>query len=116
MFVVWLPVVVTDVAPPTKRVLGLLKDTRVTQFWDERRLTSAAIFKAVAENRKWMKPGAPELSWGHKVVWDFVAVFPEGVRWEELIPPPDFYGFPVVEAIDGLEKRLIADASIASDP
>lgn len=30
---------------------------------------------------------------------------------EELIPPPDFHGFPVVEAVDGLEKRLNAGAS-----
>ena len=64
VLIVWLPVVATDVAPPTKRVLGRLKDTRATQFWDEKRLTSDAIFQAVAENPKWMKPGETELCWG----------------------------------------------------
>ena len=111
VLVVWLPVVKSDIAPPAKGVLGRLKDTRATQFWDEKRLTSDAIFQAVAENPKWMKPGETELCWGQKVVWDFVAVFPEGVRWEKRIPAPDFYGFPVVEAVDGLEKRLSAGGS-----
>ena len=108
VLVVWLPVVKTDIAPPTKRVLGFLKDARVTQFWDEGRLTSKAMLAAAGENPKWTKPEDRELCWGQGVVWDFVAVFPEGARWEKQVPAPDFYGFPVVEAIEGLEKRLEA--------
>ena len=33
---------------------------------------------------------------------------PAGARWDVQIPPPDFSGFPVVESIEGLEKRLDA--------
>jgi hypothetical protein len=108
---VWLPVVATDIAPPTKRVLARLSDARVKQFWDPKHYLSDAIKSASAADPKWVRPEDRELYGGDDVVWDFVAVFPIGARWEKMIPPPDFYGFPVVEAIDGLEKRLSAGGS-----
>ena len=46
---VWLPVLPSDIAPPTKSVLALLHDTRVTQYWDEDRLLSKHI-RATVEN------------------------------------------------------------------
>ncbi|MBL8113473.1 MAG: hypothetical protein JNK60_11345 [Acidobacteria bacterium] len=108
VLVVWLPVIPTDIAPPTKGVLARLHDSRATQFWDVGRLTSKTIRSAVEKNPQWVKPEDQDLCWGQGVVWDFVAVFPEGARWDELPPPPDFYGYPVVESIEGLQKRLDA--------
>src|SRR5437899_1082290 len=85
---VWLPVIPTDVSAPTKGVLARLHDSRATQYWDAGRLTSKTIRGAVEENPKWVKPEDRDLCWGQGVVWDFVAVFPEGARWDERIPPP----------------------------
>jgi hypothetical protein len=108
VLVVWLPVLKSDVAPPTKGVLARLHDSRATQFWDEGRLTSKTIRSTVEKNPRWVKPEDQDLCWGQGIVWDFVAVFPEGARWDEQIPPPDFYGYPVVHSIEGLAKRLDA--------
>ena len=105
---VWLPVIPSDVAPPTKNGLARLHDARVTQYWDGDRLLSKHIRATVEKNPKWVKPGDEDLCWGQGVVWDFVGVFPAGARWDRHLPPPDFYGFPVVESIEGLEKRLDA--------
>jgi len=40
------------------------------------------------------------------IVWDTVAVFPEGVRWNQEFPVPTYYGFPVVDAAPGLRSAL----------
>lgn len=108
VLVVWLPVVPTDIAPPTTGVLARLHDSRATQFWDEGRLTSKTIRSTVEKSPTWVKPEDQDLCWGQGVVWDFVAVFPAGARWDEQLPRPDFYGYPVVRSMDGLEKRLKA--------
>jgi hypothetical protein len=106
VLVVWLPVGVRDVAPPTKGVLARLKDSRAAQFWDGGRLTSAAFRRSVAADPLWTKLGDPEHFWSRRVAYDVVAIFPQGSRWETLVPAPDYYAYPLVDGIDELEKRL----------
>jgi hypothetical protein len=35
-----------------------------------------------------------------------VAAFPPGVRWEERFPLPEEFGYPVIAAIDLVERHL----------
>lgn len=104
MFVVWEPVIATDVAPPTTGTLKRIHDRRVVQFWDHDRVLSADIVNSVlaAPDRY----GLADQVYADSIVWDAVALFPPGVRWELDFPVPTFYGFPVVEAAAGLSDSL----------
>jgi hypothetical protein len=106
VLVVWMPVVATDIAPPTRRVMALLSDSRVRQFWDERHLVSKSFIRAATVSPGWLKPEDRELREGDRVVWDFVALFFPGSRWDESLPSPEFYGYPVVDAVAELGKHL----------
>ena len=96
VLVVWEPVIVTDRYPPTTRVLSRISDRRASQFWDQGRLLSGAIAKAER-----LEPDA--------IVWDFVAIYPAGVLWQDEFPAGAFVAAPVVDAVDGLRQRLRAE-------
>lgn len=102
--VVWEPVLKTDVAAPVTRVLRLIDDPRVTQYWDPSRVVSADIVRAVnaGPTRYGLQEALPE----DYIAWDVVAVFGRAAHWERDLPPPAYYGGPVVESIDGTRKAL----------
>ena len=104
VFVVWEPVIATDLAPPTTGAMARLSDRRVAQYWDHRRVLSADIVRALLAD-----PGRyaleEEVDAG-TIVWDTVALFPEDARWERDLPVPAFYGAPVAEAAPGLAAAL----------
>ena len=108
VMVVWEPVLVTDIAPPSTAVLGHIADTRAAQFWDGGLRLSKVVRRMALEESEHLRD-AGEIA-DARVVWDVVAVFPPGVRWEEDFPPPADYGFPVYRSI-GLVERFLADAS-----
>jgi hypothetical protein len=93
-FVVWEPVIWSDLAPPLTGVLGRVSDRRAAQIWDRELLVSAEVRRAI---------GADE---DVSVVWDCVAVYPPGTRWDDRLPAPVFIDCPVVEAIDEVGRRL----------
>ena len=102
--VVWEPVLITDVAPPATRVLALIDDRRVTQYWDPARLVSADIVRAVnADPARYEFQEALPTGF---IAWDVVAVFEQSARWERDLPPPAYYGGPVVEAIAGAREAV----------
>lgn len=108
VLVVWETVASTLVAPaaktpPTSRVLGRIQDPRAAQFWDPAQLTSSAIKAAASRDPAWRRTGYGQ---GEGVIWDTVAVFPAGVRWNEGIPVPDFIGSTVIRASEELKSRL----------
>jgi len=104
VLVVWEPVIATDVAPPTTGTLARIHDRRAVQYWDHDRALSADIVQSVmaAPSRYDL---ADEL-FADSIVWDTVAVFPPGVRWDGDFPVPTYYGFPVVDAAPGLGEAL----------
>jgi hypothetical protein len=91
--VVWEPVIVSDIAPPTTPVLALVPDTRTRQVWDASHVVSTTIRKSQGED-----PG--------NVVWDWIALFPPGVRWDDAFPRPAFEGGEVVRVIGQVEEQL----------
>lgn len=97
VFVVWEPVLFTDWHAPGAGAVGRVPDIRVKQFWDKPRTLSRAI--------------RPD-----HIVWDYVALFPPGVRWDAAFPAPQFSGAPVVRVIDDFRRQLFigrADAAAA---
>ena len=104
VFAVWEPVLWTDAAPPTTSVLSRLRDPRAVQYWDPERALSREILRQARFDPALSRAlgEVPE----DAVVWDFVAVFPPGARWDGRFPKPGAYGFPVVEAIGDVERHL----------
>jgi hypothetical protein len=95
--VVWEPVLPSDLGPPTSAVVARVPDPCAAQFWDRERVVSAALAGAhVAEKN-------------HRfdVVWDWVGVYPPGVRWNRSPPRPTYQGEPVVRAMEGVRQRLV---------
>ena len=93
VFVVWEPVLATDWAPPNGSAQARTGDPRVEQFWDRARSLSTAI-RAAGDERVF---GQRRLK--GETVWDYVAVFPPGVRWEARFPVPAYAGAPVLDII-----------------
>jgi hypothetical protein len=104
VFVVWEPVIVSDVAPPINRVLSRIPDPRVTQYYDKARLLSNLLVKTAREQKDFLLHGE-ELD-RDTIIWDCVFAFPPGGRWEKDPPRPSFSGCTVVEAADALRAAL----------
>lgn len=104
VFVVWEPVITTDIAPPTSGTLARIHDGRARQFWDEELMLSTHILRSVLANPERYRL-AEDLD-EDSVVWDTVALFPPGARWDDAFPVPAFYGYPVVDSVTGLATAL----------
>ena len=104
VLVVWEPVLLTDVAAPRSSTLSLISDVRAAQFWDEDLALSNEILRVARED----PAGRPLLAEAEPggVVWDFIALYPPGVRWEGSPPEPALAGATVIEAIGGVESHL----------
>lgn len=104
MLVVWEPVIMSDIAPPTTRTLARIADPRAVQFWDNERLISQEILRAssVAPDGAGMGSGSDD----GEIVWDYVAIHPAGGTWEDVPPAPEFEGGTVLDVIDEVRRHL----------
>ena len=89
-FVIWEPVLATDLTAPSTITLRRLNDPRVAQYWDRNRVLSHVM-------------GERDRS---SVVWDYIAVYKPGQLWTDAPPQPEFQGRPVVYFIEGTRKAL----------
>lgn len=101
VFVVWEPILITDLAPPLSTVLQRIPDLRARQFWDPGHVLSAQM-------KKDARPPQPvqdccERS-GH--LWDLAAVYPPGATWSDGMPPATIFNGPVVDLTDPLTTAL----------
>src|SRR4051812_45590284 len=90
-FVVWEPVLPTDIGPPSTADLARCSDARARQFWDPDGSTSRAIDPARGEHHK---------------VWDWVGVIPPGAKWAERVPGRSFEDGPVDLVREKLQAAL----------
>lgn len=104
VYVVWQPVLKTDIAPPLSRVMGLIPDPRAAQFWDPGRALSAEIVRNV--NAEPGRFGFDEPLPADFVVWDAVAVFDRAAVWDRSFPAPAYHGGPVAEVIGDTRLAL----------
>lgn len=94
VFVIWEPVLPSDLAAPSTMTLQRISDIRASQYWDKEHLVSKSIGETDG------------------VVWDYVAVYPRGKLWEQSPPEPTFSNAPVIHAIDDTReavKKLLAE-------
>jgi hypothetical protein len=101
-FVVWSPVLKTDIAPPGPDVLAQIADERAEQFWDPKRLVPDQVSAGAAVGIKAFRIFYRK----RRTPYDLVAVYRPATRWEETIPAPIYCGNPVVSSIDKLRVTL----------
>ena len=92
VFVIWEPVLPTDLTAPSTITLRRIHDLRVMQYWDRNRVLSHAM----GEHDR------------PSVVWDYIAVYKPEQIWTDAPPQPEFTGRPVVRFIEGTRKALEA--------
>ena len=92
VFLVWEPVLATDLTAPSTITLRRVHDPRVKQYWDSNRVLSHAMGE---HDRR-------------SVVWDYVAVYKPEQMWRDVPPQPEFTGRPVVRFIEGVRQTLQA--------
>ena len=107
MFVVWEPILLTDLQPPSSRELARVADPRAAQFWDKDRLVSRAISSAIVRNeRNNMLVRGQSYRMKGETLWDTVAVYKTNLQWGESGPLPAYSGGPVVDVASELRKAL----------
>jgi hypothetical protein len=109
VLVVWEPVLKTDVAAPMSRVLRLLDDKRVAQYWDPTHVISKDLVRSVNDDPA--RYGRRDALPPEFVAWDVVAVFADSARWDRNVPVPSYYGGPVVNVINETRKALAEQLS-----
>ncbi len=90
VFVIWEPVLATDLSAPSTVALRRIHDLRVKQYWDSKRVLSHAM----GEHDR------------PSVVWDYIAVYKPEQTWTDAPPRPEFTGRPVVRSIEGTRRAL----------
>jgi hypothetical protein len=102
VFVVWQPMLATDVAPPVTAVLRRVGDGRARQYWDPNHL----LAKQLAADARQPQP-EPECCERSGILWDLAAVYPVGSRWEERLPPATFFNGPVADVADAIGAAVL---------
>ena len=98
VFVVWEPVLATDLAAPSTTALARIPDARAVQYWDRKR----ALSHLLGEHNRLT------------VVWDYIAVYAPGTQWQDAPPKPVYSDHPVRDVIGGAKEsiqRLLASGA-----
>jgi hypothetical protein len=90
VFVIWEPVLPTDLGAPSTATLRRASDPRVSQYWDKEHIISRLL-------------GEQDRS---SVVWDYVAVYQPRRLWNSAPPEPVYSNVPVVRSINGAQDTI----------
>ena len=90
VFVIWEPVLPTDLAAPSTMTLKRISDMRASQYWDKEHLISKSLGERDSDS----------------VVWDYVAVYQPGELWDQAPPEPVYSNVPVIRGIDGTREAI----------
>jgi hypothetical protein len=101
VFVVWEPILPTDLAPPITSVLSRMPDLRVQQYWDPGHLLAGQM----AADRRAPQP-EPECCNRSGILWDLAAVYAPGVTWTERMPTALLFTGPVVDVADAVAAAI----------
>jgi len=90
VYVIWEPVLPSDLFAPSTSSLKRISDARVAQYWDRPRLVSHSMGETDHNS----------------IVWDYVAVYEPGKLWDNAPPEAAYSGNPVVDAIDDTRAAI----------
>jgi len=96
VFVIWERVLFTDWLTPNTKTLARIWDPRAVQYWDRGRALSEYM-KATHSGDKSELPD---------IIWDVVAIYPKGARWETSLPADTYFDGPVVDVMTEFRKQL----------
>ena len=101
MFAVWEPILASDFMAPTTGALRRISDSRARHYWDEDHVL-AKVMKRDA------RPPQPkeECCENDGVLWDLVAIYPPGARWEARMPPAMMFDGPVYRLTEKINAAL----------
>jgi hypothetical protein len=98
--VVWEPILPTDWYRPTRKTLKRVSDARAAQFWDKDHLIATAVKQQLLQ----FHGSNPKCCEDNGHLWDMVAAYPPGVKWDEA--PPVFDDGPVYRIAPTLEQKI----------
>lgn len=112
LVVIWEPVIISDRHPPGRSVTQPIATLTAQRFWDGDLLASKSVVRTALKHPERLPEGMHvDESF---IVWDVVALWPPGARWENDMPLPEWFGSTVVDAEAELATRLSALAGSAS--
>ena len=98
VFVIWEPVLPSDLFAPSTASLNRISDPRVSQYWDKPRGVSRSMGETDHDS----------------IVWDIVAVYSPGKLWEQVPPEPAYSGGPVVDVINETKTAINRELQAAT--
>lgn len=106
VLVVWEPILPTDWGRPTTWVLSRISDRRAMQFWDKDHLVAKEL-------RRHLGKMHPSCCSSAGILWDIVAVYPQGAKWGAV---PAFIDGPVVDAAAEARTQIAVVAKTGEQP
>ena len=91
VLVVWEPILPSDWSRPTRPVMARIPDSRVIQFWDMDHLIAEELSRQLRTKQ-------PTCCRRSGTLWDLVALYPNGTKWNESEP---FYVDGPVYKVEG---------------
>jgi hypothetical protein len=89
---------------------ALLTDTRVIHFWDEQRISGMQYLSHVPSLVGLRASGTLQPT--ADALWDAFFLYPSGATWQDPVPLPASWGYPIMATHDDLlqsVERLLAD-------
>jgi hypothetical protein len=108
LLAVWEPIAADD-PPPTPNLIANLPDPRVRQLWDPAHLMSDEMRASEVAH-----PGSPRQARTRTdnadagIMYDTVALFAPGARWEATLPAPDYLEVGLAAIIVDVREKLLA--------
>jgi hypothetical protein len=100
VFVIWEPVLPSDLFSPSTYTLNRISDPRVSQYWDKPRLVSHSMGETDHNS----------------IVWDYVAIYEPEKLWDKAPPEPAYSGNPVVDVIEETRTAIQQQLNRPSNP
>ena len=106
LVVIWEPVILSDRRPPGRSVTQPIATLPAQRFWDGNLLASKSVVRTALKHPEQLPAGVHiDESF---IVWDIVALWPPGARWDDDMPLPEWFDSTVVDAEAELTTRLSA--------
>jgi hypothetical protein len=83
---------------------SLLTDARVVHFWDERRDVGRIYLSRLTSMLD--RRAANTLTPAADAMWDTYYLYPRGDRWNDVVPVPVSWGYPIMATRDQLAADL----------